>query len=87
MPWHVSRDATARGQIRLSPNLAAPIRDVRDLALIADPSGTRPLMSFGYSAGHDNLMARPGIGSLTPAFASRSIDAGFCFPRRAGMPA
>ncbi len=60
--------STARGQVRLSPNLADTYRDVRDLALIADASGTRPLMAFGYSAGHNYLTGRPGIGSLTHGF-------------------
>jgi hypothetical protein len=59
---------TARGNVRLSPNLAATLRDVRDLALLADPSGTRPLLSFGYSSGHNYLVGRPGVGALTHGF-------------------
>lgn len=59
---------TARGGVRLSANLAATYRDVRDLALLADSSGRRPLLSFGYSAGHNYLVGRPGVGALTHGF-------------------
>lgn len=59
---------TARGPARLGPGTSADYRYVRDLALIADPSGTRPLLSFGYSAGYNYLIGRPGVGSLTHGF-------------------
>lgn len=59
---------TERGSARLGPGLAADYRYVHDLALLADPSGTRPMLSFGYSAGHNYLTGRPGVASLTHGF-------------------
>ncbi len=59
---------TERGPARVGPGLAADYRYVHDLALIADPSGDRPMLSFGYSAGHNYLTGRPGVGSLTHGF-------------------
>ena len=59
---------TERGPARLGPGLSADYRYVHDLALLADPTGRRPMLSFGYSAGHNYLTGRPGVGSLTHGF-------------------
>jgi hypothetical protein len=59
---------TARGGARIGPGLSADFRYVRDLTLIADPTGKRPLLSYGYSAGHNYLLGRPGVGALTHGF-------------------
>ncbi len=59
---------TERGPVRLGPGLAADYRYVHDLALLADSSGRRPMLSFGYSAGHNYLAGRPGVGSLSHGF-------------------
>lgn len=59
---------TARGGARIGPGLTADYRYVRDLSAIADPTGKRPLLSHGYSAGHNYLIGRPGVGSLTHGF-------------------
>lgn len=59
---------TARGGARIGPGLSADFRYVRDLTLIADPSGKRPLLSYGYSAGHNYLLGRPGVAALTHGF-------------------
>ena len=59
---------TARGGVRIGPGLTADFRYVRDLSLIADPSGKRPLLSYGYSSGHNYLVGRPGVGALTHGF-------------------
>jgi len=59
---------TARGGARIGPGLTADFRYVRDLSLIADPSGKRPLLSYGYSSGHNYLIGRPGVGALTHGF-------------------
>jgi hypothetical protein len=63
-PW----TETARGGVRLSPNHVATYRRVRDYTLLADPSGSRPLLAYGYSSGHNYLLGRPGVGSLTHGF-------------------
>jgi hypothetical protein len=59
---------TARGSVRLSSNHAATYRRVRDYSMLIDSTGTRPLLAFGYSAGHNYLLGRPGVGSLTHGF-------------------
>lgn len=59
---------TARGGARIGPGLTADFLYVRDMANAIDPSGKRPVLSFGYSSGHNYLLGRPGVASLTHGF-------------------
>lgn len=59
---------TPRGTARMAPGLARDLAFIRHLAHAADPSGTRPLFSFGYSGGLAYFAGRPSVDPLTQGF-------------------
>lgn len=60
--------ATPRGQVRMHPGLAADLNYIRHLTNAADPSGTRPILAFGYSGGLSYFAGRPSVDPLTQGF-------------------
>lgn len=60
--------ATPHGQVRLHPSVATDLRYIRDLTDAADPSGTRPILAFGYSGGLSYFTGRPSVDPLTHGF-------------------
>ncbi len=60
--------ATPRGTARLAPGLARDLAFIRHLADATDPSGIRPLFSFGYSGGLAYFAGRPSVDPLTQGF-------------------
>ena len=59
---------TARGRAHLVSGLARDLAFIRHLADAADPSGTRPLLAFGYSGGLSYFAGRPSVDPLTQGF-------------------
>ncbi|MGQ0643090.1 MAG: hypothetical protein ACT4P6_20275 [Gemmatimonadaceae bacterium] len=65
---------TPRGSVRLVANQANHYRVLKRAVDAMDPTGRRPVMSFGYSGSLNYFLDRPAPSPLTHGFRLSSID-------------